>query len=316
MTTLTWVVGAGGLLGRHVSAAARGRSSLFSGPPIPWGDPALAQRTLRETAHLFVTEAAASYDTWRVYWCAGAGVTNTGADALNDEFDAFDSALTGLSSGKKTSSGTVFLASSVGGIYAGAVQPPFTEQSEPAPLAPYGRAKLKMERHAHHWAEQTGVTVAVGRISNLYGAGQNLAKLQGLLSQICANYVRRRPSSIWVPLDTIRDYIYVDDCAELVVDFADRAANTRTSTTKILASGQGIPISGVLGEFRRVLGKRPEILIGSSPSAAYQALDLSVRSQVWPELDERPTTPLSVGMSRTIASIQMDWSERGTPPAS
>ena len=57
----------------------------------------------------------------------------------------------------------------------------------------------------------------VGRISNLYGPGQNLAKPQGLVSQLCRAQLTRQPLSVYVSLDTMRDYLYVDDAAAMVV---------------------------------------------------------------------------------------------------
>ena len=54
----------------------------------------------------------------------------------------------------------------------------------------------------------------IGRFSNLYGPGQNLGKLQGLISRLALSAVTRQPINIFVPLDTIRDYVYVDDAAQ------------------------------------------------------------------------------------------------------
>jgi len=47
----------------------------------------------------------------------------------------------------------------------------------------------------------------VGRMSNLYGPGQNLKKVQGLISQMCLRVLTRQPLVLYVPLDTIRDYL-------------------------------------------------------------------------------------------------------------
>ena len=58
----------------------------------------------------------------------------------------------------------------------------------------------------------------MGRIANLYGPGQGLEKPQGLISQIIRSHLIRTPISIYVPLDTMRDYLFAPDCGELVVD--------------------------------------------------------------------------------------------------
>ena len=75
-----------------------------------------------------------------------------------------------------------------------------------------------MESRAHRWAVESGGRVVVGRIANLYGPAQGLEKPQGLISHLIKSHLPRVPISIYVSLDTMRDYIYAADCAELVVD--------------------------------------------------------------------------------------------------
>lgn len=298
---LTWVVGAGGLLGRHVVATAPGPLVTAK---IPWGEPERARQQLAATASALTAGAAEQQRPWQVLWCAGAGVTSTGDDALANELAALSAALDGLG---QAGDGAVFLASSVGGIYAGNANPPFTEFSEPSPLAPYGWAKLRGEQLVQQWSQATGNPALIGRITNLFGPGQNLAKPQGLISQVLANHVRRRPSSIWVSMDTIRDYLYVADAAALV--HAGMAALDRSAgpTIKILASGMPLSISAVMGEIKRVIGRRPECLIGASPSARFQARNLVVRSVVLPELDHLPRTPFPAGIAATLADLRLAW---------
>lgn len=305
---LTWVVGAGGLLGRQIAGQWRDSCGpLFDAPRIPWGEPAAAQRVLREVARELVARAGEA--GWQAIWCAGAGVTSTSADVLRDELAALRAALSGLESGG--TDGAVFLASSVGGVYAGNPSPPFTEDSPPAPLSPYGEAKLAAEGIVSDWAQATGIPALIGRISNLYGPGQNLAKPQGLISQICANYVRRRPTPIWVSLDTIRDYLYVTDCAAMVLDSMAMLRRDGGIVVKILASGQPITIGAVLGEVRRVLGRRPEVLLGGSPNSRFQVRDLSVASVRWPQIDQREITPLVVGIHNTITDLRGAMQQEG-----
>ncbi len=113
--------------------------------------------------------------------------------------------------------GALFLASSAGGVYAGAAGSPFTELTETRATSPYGEAKLAAEGLVEDFARRTGTATVVGRIANLYGPGQDMSKPQGLISQLCLNQLRRRPISIYVSLDTARDYLYVDDCAAMVL---------------------------------------------------------------------------------------------------
>lgn len=302
---LTWVVGAGGLLGQHIVRALEGRAPRFEGPRIPWSEPARARAVLAGAAADLVRRAGGA--PWQVVWCAGAGVTGTGREDLDAELAALSAALEGLGEGEGR--GAVFFASSAGGVYAGVGEPPYTERSPVRPLAPYGFAKLDAERIVGRWAERTSTPALIGRIANLYGPGQNLAKPQGLVSQLCAAFVQRRPSQIWSSLDTLRDYIYVQDCAELVLDAMDRLRSEPAErvVTKILASGQPMSIASVLGDLRLVFKRRPMIILGASPTSALQARDLSMRSVVWPELDARTLTPFAVGVLRILSELQAGW---------
>lgn len=295
---LTWVVGAGGLLGSHLVRALPGRGLLFEASPIPWG--AGAEVVLADNATRLLHQARELRAPWRVLWCAGSGVTGATRYQLDPELRALEATLEALSGAE---GGSVFLASSVGGIYAGNPAPPFDEFSDPQPLAEYGWAKLEAERMVTQWSAETGTPTLLGRITNLYGPGQNLDKAQGLISQLCLNHVTRRPSSIWVNLDTLRDYVFVPDCADMILDAMDRLAVSDGTVIKILGSGEPRSISSVLGEIRRVAGRKPDVLIGSSPNARFQVRDLSVRSVVWPELGHRQLTPFGVGVAKTFAEM-------------
>ena len=120
--------------------------------------------------------------------------------------------------------------------------------------------------------------------------------------------------SIYVSLDTLRDYFFAPDCAELIVEALARLREERSATqpvavtglvtTKILASQRAITIGAVIGEMRRIFKRSPRVVLGASPVSALQAKDLSLRSRVWPDLDRRTLTPLPVGIAATAADLQ------------
>lgn len=110
-------------------------------------------------------------------------MTSTAASQLQAEVELLARLLAAVEP-PAAQSGVVFLASSVGGLYAGSPAPLFDEQTVPRPLSPYGRSKQAMEGVAGDWVARTGGRVLVGRISNLYGPGQDLDKPQGLITQL------------------------------------------------------------------------------------------------------------------------------------
>ncbi|MCW2757496.1 MAG: NAD-dependent epimerase/dehydratase family protein [Nocardioidaceae bacterium] len=299
-TPLTWVVGAGGLLGSS-TVKAFGAAPLWSpGRVVPWLQPH-AGTVVTDLTREFLR--AAGDRPWQVAWCAGAGVTGSTEQDLAREASVLDALFEGL--GDASSPGALFLASSAGGVYAGSHGAPFTELSTPAPISPYGVAKLDLERRATAFSTESGVSLLVGRISNLYGPGQDLAKPQGLISQICRNHLIGQPISIFVPMDTLRDYLFADDCGALVVDGLARlrAETVRTGPgvhTKVLAAQQGVTIGQLIAELRRLVKRAPRVVHGSSATSRYQARDLRMRSLVWPELDRRTLTTLPSGIHRTL----------------
>jgi len=305
---LTWVIGGGGLLGRSLETELRQSTRLWHpAEPIAWSAPGAGAPELRRCAGEFL--GAAGERPWTVAWCAGAGVTGSSAEALQLELAALRETLDALAAAPRGSDGAFFFASSAGGVYAGVSAPPYDESSPVRPLAPYGRAKLDGEALVASWSQRTGMPSLIGRIANLYGPGQNLGKAQGLISQICRSHLTGQPLSIYVSLDTLRDYLFAPDCARLIVAglarLRDGAPTTQPgAVTKILASQRAITIGAVLGEMRRVFKRSPRIVLGTSASSAWQARDLSLRSRVWPEVDRCCITPLPAGIAATAADLQ------------
>jgi UDP-glucose 4-epimerase len=306
--TTAWVVGGRGLLGRAVTAAIERRPGwrALKADPLPWSDISAAPSHAADRLRDLQNAARRTDDRWAVIWAAGSGVTSSSEASLELELEQLHRILAAFGDAVTDAErGGILYASSAGGVYAGSPDPPpFTERSTARAIAPYGRLKLAAEKAVRGFAEDAGIRSIAGRISNLYGPGQNLEKMQGLISQLAKAQFSTTPASVYVSLDTIRDYLFVDDCAELVLDCLDRlATGEERHVTKILASGEGSTISVLIGQLRRLAKAAPHVMLGESAAARFQAHDLRLRSVVWPELDRRPLTPLPAGMHATMLEI-------------
>ncbi|WP_182526177.1 NAD-dependent epimerase/dehydratase family protein [Nocardioides dongkuii] len=301
---LTWVVGSRGLLGSAVVRELGRRGTEAHRATVPWSDEDAAVTALVAQAHAL----AGSGRPWQVLWCAGAGVVATAPEALEVEVRTLRRFLAGtgdLPAGARPRA--LVLASSAGGVHAGSSPAPFDETSEPVPISPYGQAKLQAEDEVRAHAERTGVPVVAARIANLYGPGQDLSKAQGLVTHLCRAHLLRQPLSIYVALDTARDYVFVDDVARVLLALADRAAEqpAGSATVKVVASQRSTTVAALLGELRRLTKRRPPVVLGTSPLAAYQTADLRFRSHVWTDLDGLMTTSLPAGMAATMADLRL-----------
>lgn len=309
-TIRSWVIGRSGLLGSAVvrSVAKRSLWELLPPQALPWGESSF-EHVARTQAQLFAEDLDSGVNAV-VIWAAGAAVTSASGDALDRELREFSVVLEALTDSFADCPArlTVFYPSSVGGVYGGSRNPPFDENTEPIPISDYGRFKLAAEKMLRELSRDSGIRTTIGRIANLYGPGQKLGKMQGLVSHLSLAQLTAKPASIFVPLDTLRDYIYVDDCAELILDLLERAVAPQAmeadpSITKILATGSAASIAELIGHFGRISHGHPNVMIGASPFGVLQSLDLRVRSVMWPDLDKRALTPLPVGIKATLDDI-------------
>ncbi|QYF73837.1 NAD-dependent epimerase/dehydratase family protein [Cryobacterium sp. PAMC25264] len=314
MTTYAWVIGARGLLGSATAAAIERRNGwvLLPADPLPWADDEAMAATAAATAERLLRTAATESADWAVLWLAGNAVTSTPPAAIAAELAQLRLVLdaVALAAGAHGTAlrGALFYASSAGGVYGGSAHPPFDETSLPVPISGYGRFKLDAEASLFAFSRASGVSVLAGRIANLYGPGQKLGKMQGLISHLAKAQFSPKPASIFVPLETMRDYIYVRDCAELVVDCVTRlqsvtARGGRTEAIKNLASGQAVTISNLLGHIRTLAKSKPNVMLGYSAEASMQGLDLRITSTVWPDLDKRQLTSLPAGIKATMDDV-------------
>lgn len=298
---VVWVVGAGGLLGGSVLRELEAQGRPVRRVVVPWEDPGGAEAALTSTA----AEIVRTGPSWRVMWCAGAAVVGATDERVAAELRSLGAFLGALRHHGGNDHGTLFLASSAGGVHAGSHAPPFTEHTPAAPTSAYGRGKLDAEHLVTRLAHATGTRVVIGRIANLYGPGQNLAKAQGLVSQLCLSHLSRQPLSIYVPLDTARDYIFSRDAARLAIACLDRATTEPDGsvTVKLVASQQAATIGAILGELHRITRRRPHVTLGLSPLSRLQTSDLRFASKVWTDLDALVSTGLPVGMSATLDGL-------------
>lgn len=299
------MVGRGGLLGRHVDSAMRasnrGAETWQPLRPVPWEDPMLASLELERELTRFFSRAEQCGALWHLMWCAGAGVVATSPETLARETAVVRGFVADVrrqltNRPRLGPRGTVFFTSSAGAVYAASqATQPFQESSPVRALGAYGRQKLVQEALFAALFEQCGVDVLIGRFSNLYGPGQDLTKPQGLVAHIGQAALRREAISIYVPLDTIRDYLFAADAGQMVVKAlarrrADRDAGSLVGTvTKIFATEVETTVASVLGAWRQVLRRPLRVSLAASPVSQIQPRVLSFRSSVWPEIRGRPT---------------------------
>jgi UDP-glucose 4-epimerase len=153
-----------------------------------------------------------------------------------------------------------------------------------------------MEQALQDWVEIfPNTSCLIGRISNLYGPGQDLDKDQGIISHLSRCLIYRRPVNIYVSLDTRRDYLFADDCAHQIAASLSRLMTERPrAILKIFASEDSTSLARIVGVFFRMSKHHP--LIVSRQPRSTQPTGLKLRSEVWRNMRGLRKTDLAAGI--------------------
>lgn len=295
MTSNTWVIGSGGLLG---SAVAKTLSDSFPATPIRWSHHDESIKDLKENLHDF-SQQLNSDQPWRIIWAAGHATVSSNPAQCDQEREVFEN-FTLEAEQILVSPGTYFLASSAGGVYAGSVDPPFTKNTIAIPASAYGNLKLSQENLLTQiFFLRSNVTTVIGRISNLYGPGQNLNKLQGLISHLILAALTKKTMNIFVPLDTIRDFVFVNDAAQVISRLTTMDSPPEIA---VIASGEPQSLATVISQVQAVIRIKIPISYGDHASSSGQAADLRMITTIpCPQL-----TPFPAG----VKTMQLDLAQR------
>jgi UDP-glucose 4-epimerase len=315
---LIWVIGSGGLLGSHVRRALDGhipKAQLWQSQPLhfSWTDRTRLKEELGHAVPTFAAAVRAKGGGWALLWCAGKGAVNSTAAALEPEWWAWTQLLDLVGLYLSDLPGCIFLVSSAGGVYGGNLPELLTEHTPPRPVSEYGAHKLRMEGALRSRIEGfSNLSCLIGRISTLYGPGQDLGKAQGIISHLSRCLIYRHPVIIYVPLDTRRDYLFVGDCASQIASSLSRMMRERPrAVLKIFASERLTSLAEIVGVFFRMAKHRS--LIVSRQAQRTQSISLKFRSEVWRDLEGLRRTDLAAGI-HLLHAHQMALFQRGLLP--
>ncbi len=304
--TIAWVIGSRGLLGSALHRALhRMGVPLFT--PVElfcWDNQAELTVQLVAAVKAFAAIAATG-KSWQLYWAAGLGTMGSTEAELALETQVLSTLLRLIESEPKlvAAKGGFAFASSAGAIYAGATDDIINENTPAAPTTAYAREKIKQENLLSTFADSNrNATVLLARISTLYGPGQAVGKQQGLLALIARHILRNQPIQIYVPFDTIRDYITADDAAAAIIA-ALRAISAESGVfTKIIASEQPATIAEIISIYKRIARRKPRIVTSASKQSSLYTRRIQFHSIAVPVDEPLPKTSLLVGIAQVMAA--------------
>ena len=247
--SLAWVIGSGGMLGKALSTElAKSEDSLFdSTVQFNWREIDVAREQLQQATQRFSLQAGKG--PWVIYWTAGIGSMHSSEEELQAETNLLESLIASLFQDPNLNlkAGSFVFASSAGAIYAGAPEGVITESTDPSPINAYGRTKLAQESLINKLNKSgQGASVIFCRISTLYGFKAKDGKQQGLIAEMVRKSLSNEVVHIYVPLETMRDYISVGNAAKQMIEAKELFEKTPGIHLKIIASGVSSSVAQIL----------------------------------------------------------------------
>ena len=207
-----------GLIGAATVEALSRRTSFRLGKlPLDWNEQVLQQQQLVAIRETIAGEAAAAVAGGRrpvldVLWSAGLAGFAASDQQTSRELVNFNAALdwaVRLAGDVNLAGARFHLVSSAGGLFEG--QRRVDARSTPAPQRPYGALKLEQER----LLMASGLDGRIYRLSSVYGSARPGQRI-GLIWMLLVNGICHRVTAINGRMDTLRDFILVDDVADFL----------------------------------------------------------------------------------------------------
>jgi UDP-glucose 4-epimerase len=142
----------------------------------------------------------------------------------------------------------------------------FRETDECRPLSPYGIQKLAMEHYLRTASEQGWLRATVLRISNAYGELLAAERRQGLIGVAMARVLAGRAVRVFGSLETVRDYVHVEDVARAFGAALSKAGESFRVFN--IGAGAGHSVAEVLELIGRVTGREVRMEVSDFGKAA------------------------------------------------
>jgi UDP-glucose 4-epimerase len=201
----------------------------------------------------------------------------------------------------------VVYVSTGGAMYGDPERLPADESLPARPLSPYGASKLAFENYLPVFKALHGIHYAIVRPANVYGPRQDPHGEAGVVAIFTRAMLEGRPCKIFGTGDDERDYLYVEDLADLLV----RAAEGEGTGPYNGGTGAGTSVNTLFMKLARLCNyTQPPVKAPPRPGdLARISLDSSKARR---DLGWRPEVTLDEGFSRTVEWFKANPEKRAS----
>ncbi|MCI0465588.1 MAG: NAD-dependent epimerase/dehydratase family protein [Beijerinckiaceae bacterium] len=190
-------------------------------------------------------------------------------------------------------------ASSGGTLYGRLRNTPAPEEHPLNPLSAYGVSKLSVEAYLDLFAAFGTLRPVSLRMGNVYGPGQDTARLFGAVAHFCRSALAGAPIRIFGDGAAMRDYVYIGDAADALV----RAGHVyATSAALNIGTGKGHSLNDIVSILQAKLGK--PLPVEHEPARPFDVpVSVLDPAKALRELGWSAKVPFDEGVARTLASM-------------
>jgi UDP-glucose 4-epimerase len=286
------LLGGNGFLGRHLAKAlsARGVSVRIYGR----GAHRETEADYTYVQGDFATGeglAEALNDVDIVYHLISTTIPSTSnADPLFDTQSNVGGTLRLLEQMKATGVNRIVFTSSGGTVYGNPNIVPVPEDHPLQPLCSYGVVKVAIECYLRLYSSLHGLNATVLRLANPFGPGNARIGVQGVIPTLFAKIAERAPIEIWGDGSVVRDYIYVDDAVDAML----QAASWSGFRLYNVGSGVGHSLLEIMRTVERTTGLTANAVFQHARSFDVNEIYLDI-SKITSETTWRPRVSLDAG---------------------
>jgi UDP-glucose 4-epimerase len=198
---------------------------------------------------------------------------------------------------RRPGTGLTFLSS--GGTVYGPSQAELIGEDHPTePITSYGIMKLAGEKYVRMYERLYRVPATVLRCANVYGEHQPAMRSQGVVAVAVDRAARGQPIPLYGDGSIVRDFVYVGDLAQLIIDSLGAADLPPVVN---VGSGHGCSLGRLVELIAEALGRPVEV--DRRPDRGFDVprivLDIAIARRL---LGLRPT-PLVDGLRRTVDAL-------------
>lgn len=200
----------------------------------------------------------------------------------------------------------ILFISSGGTVYGTPKYLPIDECHPCEPQISYGITKLAIESYLSLYEKMYGIKAVILRVANPFGKRQRVATAQGAVSVFLHRAISGQPIEVWGDGSVTRDYIYIDDVAEI---FALAVNYNGPKSVFNVSQGVGTSINELIELIEETLGKSIEriYLPVRNCDVSISILSNTLAQQ---ELGWSPKTSLRSGIKVTAEWIKRELDTR------